>query len=62
MPKMPRVETKRGRECMKGCQYDHTLCLGMCESMGRSTRTQCMNQCGQKLEECYSLCLAEDTL
>ena len=60
LPSMPSVETQQGRDCVRTCQREHRLCTSVCQGM-LLEESKCLSQCNQKLEECYRLCVEEET-
>jgi len=60
LPSMPNVETQQGRDCVRTCQREHRLCSSACQGM-LLEEPRCLSQCNQKLEECYRLCVDEET-
>jgi len=62
LPTMPKVETKAGRDCMRNCQGQHNDCINSCKRkvLGPTFDPECVDNCHQKLGECYQLCVEED--
>lgn len=63
LPDLPSFQTGKGTECAMHCQKMHSWCIGGCvKGEDKGARKTCFDQCGEKLRDCYDLCLVEDRL
>jgi hypothetical protein len=60
LPTMPKVNSQQARDCLRHCQREHRLCSSACQGMVLR-ESRCLSQCNQKLEECYRLCVEEES-
>lgn len=60
LPKMPDVSSHQGKECVRQCQRDHSLCTNSCQGITGISQNTCVSQCNQKLGERYQLCSQEE--
>jgi len=56
-PQMPDVKTQMGKNCVRSCQHEHTLCVGTC---GGAREVVPESDCNHKLEDCYERCVEEE--
>lgn len=62
------VRTQEEQDCIKNCQYRHSLCTSTCEKMPTRSyfggyqydRWSCKDECNRKLQDCYRQCLDTD--
>ena len=60
-PTMPKLTTAEGKACARSCQATYAQCNQACSQMvgGATTarqRNQCLTNCNQTLQDCYSTC------
>jgi hypothetical protein len=61
LPEIPSFQTSGGVECAQHCQKLHSWCISGCvKGENKWARKTCFTQCGEKLADCYDLCLVDD--
>lgn len=60
LPQIPDVKTQIGKDCVRSCQHEHTLCVGMCDAAQEVVPEKGKSDCNDKLEDCYERCVEEE--